>query len=191
MEIQVGNLKKIKNSEAKQVLTEGKFYDPSARNLIETFSSSKDFLAALIKDKFFKDAISFLSHGLPSRERVWWGCVCVRETLKEETNPLEVNALEASEKWVYAPSEKESLAAKSSSEKLEFKTPASWLAMATFWSQGNITPLVKTPDNLVENMISGAIMLAASILDPSKIEDNYQKFIFQGIDIANGGNGKN
>lgn len=191
---QVGNLQKIINADASEISVPLSFYEPVAKDLLLINKDSSTFLSLLIQKKFYRDAIIFLSHGLPKRESVWWGCVCVRQTLQKETSSHEIEALEAAEKWVYSLEEEEGLKAKTLSETLELKTPSSWVAMAAFWSQGNIAPKgvspVKTPDGLVAHAIAGAIMLAATIINPVTVDIPYEKFILYGLDIANGGNGK-
>lgn len=194
MQTSVGNLKKITSLDPKQILTGTTFYDPSVKNILAASKDSIGFLNSLIEKKFYKDAISFLSLGLPKRESVWWGCLCARQTIKEDTLPQETQAIEAAENWVYNPSDEEGFKAKELSEALEFKTPGSWVAIAAFWSQGSIAPRgaspIKTPEGLPAHAIAGAIMLAAALLNPSHIEATYEEFISQGIEIANGGNGK-
>ena len=70
----------------------------------------------------------------------------------------------------------------------------SWTAMAAFWSGDDISPIpqaVIPPDEkLYAKAVIGAVMLAATQGDASKVNENYQLFLQQGINIASGGDGR-
>ena len=37
-----------------------------------------DFVALLMAEALYPDAVRFIAHALPKREAVWWGWVCAR-----------------------------------------------------------------------------------------------------------------
>lgn len=187
-------LKKIKERTAEKIGQGLKFHSEDAKNLLTPVIKTDTYFNLLLEKKFYIDAIRFLAHGLPKREAVWWGCVCVRSTLDLKMLPEDLKAVEIAEKWVQSLSEEDRLSAKKIADSLELKTAASWVAMAAFWSQGSITPLntpvVWAPETLSAQAVAGAILLVAVIKNPDKADFVYENFLNRGVNIANGGNGE-
>lgn len=151
------------------------------------------FIKALMDNKRYEHAVAFLAHALPKRESVWWACVSARSVVAEGDGILDV-ALKSAEKWVYEPTEPNRRAAEKLAEKTKYKHPASWAAMAAFWSGSSITgedePPVPPPPFLFAHAVSGAITLAAVGTDPDAAPGRFELFIRQGLDIGQGGNGR-
>jgi hypothetical protein len=186
--------KKIKERTAAEVCHRVELEDQAAALLSEQ-QTPGEFLQVLIDRQLYADAIRFLSQALPNREATWWACLCARDALTEDSPPAALSALESAEKWVYKPTDQSRSATFALAEKATFNTPASWAAVAAFWSGGNISPypdaIVNPSPDLNGKAVAGAVMLAAVQGDASGIEARYQKFIRQGIDIARGGDGRN
>jgi len=49
---------------------------------------------------------------------------------------------------------------------------------------------VSTPEYLYAHAVAGSVSLAATSLEPEKLEETYKYFLSQGIDLAKGGNGR-
>lgn len=190
--IETGNLTKVAVDLAIKICNCYKI-DDSVKPCLDEKMSPSQFLELLLKNQFYPEAVRFLAHGLPKREAVWWAYVCAEQTEKEINQPEIKDALEATKAWVYQPNEETRRIAEKAAEKSELKSAASWAAMAAFWSSGSITPPTSPPvmanEYLTAQAVSGAVMLAASLYHPEKIQDNYRYFLKQGIHIANGGNG--
>lgn len=153
-----------------------------------------DYVAQLMSSKLWPDAIRFLSRALPKREATWWACLAVRSMVNEATPAQQIQALEAAEAWVYRPNEENRRLAYERAVAATFENPSSWAAMAAFWSGGSMTapdlPVVPPADNLTSKAATGAIMLSAVHGDPRKLEETYQLYLKQGLDIAAGGDGR-
>lgn len=186
--------KKVKASTATEVSVRVDLEDNAAALLGEQQTPS-EFLGLLIQQKFFPDAIRFLSQALPNREATWWACLCARDVLGDDPRPEVVSVLENTEKWVYKPNDEHRLTIFSLAEKATFDVPASWAGMAAFWSGGNISPYegatVQPAEDMNGKAVTGAVMLAAVSGDAAEIESRYQKYLGQGVDIACGGTGRN
>jgi hypothetical protein len=152
------------------------------------------FLRRLIDNALHADAIHFLARALPKRESTWWACLCARAVLGETPDPAILKALEAAERWVYQPSEDNRRLAFAAAQATQFDHPASWAAMAAFWSGGSMAPpevpVVPPADNLAGKAVAGAVLLAAVRAEPEKATEKYLRFLEQGIDIASGGDGR-
>lgn len=168
--------------------------EKEAEALLAPNYTPEQFLQALMAEKQYYSAVIFLAHALPKRESVWWACVCSKATVNDKTSKDNLDALKCAEQWVYNPTEENRRLAEKLAEKTEFVTPSSWSAMAAFWSGGSITgvdePPVPPAQYLYAHAVAGAVNLSATFDKLQKPEALYEKFLKQGIDIANGGNGE-
>lgn len=167
--------------------------DDDARALLQPAATPAQFLELLAREEMFPDAVRFLAHGLPRREGTWWACVCARLVVAPECPPADVKALEAAEKWVYEPTEKNRGGAMPAAEAAGFAGPGSWSAMAAFWSGGSIAPPDAPPvppgEFLCARAVSSAVILAAVQREPERAPAKYRLFLDRGLDIARGGSG--
>jgi len=186
-------LKKVLAVKAAEIAAPAKL-NAAAMAVLDPNFTPAAFLEELTRQGLHTDAIRFLAHALPKREAVWWACLCVRDTMAPETPPLSVVALQAAEKWVYTSNEENRREAMARAEADGFNTPASWAAVAAFWSGGSMAPpnvpVVLPGETLTAAAVSGAILLAAVQREPERALEKYQRFLEYGVDIANGGNGR-
>ncbi len=168
--------------------------EQEALSCLESDPGPVAFLNALLAQKLYSDAVRFLARALPKREAVWWACISARSALGAEPDPKLLKAVESAEAWVYKPTETHRRQANSAAETAAFDNPAAWAAMGAFWSEGSMAPeeapAVPPADNLTAKAVAGAVMLSCVLNEPEKSESKYQFFIEQGVDIANGGNGR-
>lgn len=168
--------------------------EKEAEKLLEPQLTPEQYLKLLMDDGQHYSAVLFLAHALPKRESVWWACVCTRATISPATTEDNLEALKLAEQWVYNPTEEFRRQAEKLAEKTEYRTPASWAAMAAFWSGGSITAIDEPPvppaAHLYASAVSGSVNLAATFDKNRDPEALYKQFLNQGIDIANGGNGE-
>jgi hypothetical protein len=184
---------KIKEVNA-HVIAQGIGLDEQATALLQDQSTTVDYLNQLIALKFYPDAVRFLAHALPKREATWWACLCARNTLTDKTPANEIKAIELGEAWVYKPTEDNRKPTLAAAEETEYKTAASWAAIAAFWSGDDISPVpqavIPPAEKLYAKAVIGAVMLAATQGEANKVNDKYLLFLQQGINIASGGDGR-
>lgn len=152
------------------------------------------FLALLMEHHQYADATRFLAHALPKRESVWWACLAARAGMGDRMTPEQAASLQAAEQWVFKPAEENRRPTFAAAEAAGLDNPASWAAVAAFWSSGSLAPagqpVIPPPDDLCAKAVAGAVMLAAVNEAPEKATNKYQAFLRQGIDIAKGGSGR-
>jgi len=184
---------KIKQANA-LAICQGLELDEQAAVLLQNNPTTADYLYQLIDLKLYPDAVRFLAHALPKREATWWACLCARKGLTDKTPVNEIKAIELAEAWVYKPTEDNRKLTLPAADATGYKTAASWAAIAAFWSGDDISPVpeaVIPPDEkLFAKAVVGAVMLAATQGEASQVNDNYQLFLQQGINIASGGDGR-
>lgn len=168
--------------------------ESEALALLDEDKSPVEFLNVLLDGHYYPDAVRFLARALPKREATWWACICARSILSDASPSAFINALQAAETWVYDPTDSHRRLAYQAAQATAFDNPAAWAGMAAFWSDGSMAPetapVVPPADYLTGRAVAGAVMLAAVLGQPERANQKYQFFIEQGIDIANGGNGK-
>jgi hypothetical protein len=165
-----------------------------ARALLGAKIAPGDFIERLCAAGLWADAVRFLAHALPKREAVWWACLAARAALGAGAPPPHAKAVEAAEAWVYQPTEEKRRAAMAAGDAAAKDSPARWAAIAAFWSGGSVTapdaPAVPPGEQLTAMAVAGAVQIAAVQREPARADEKYRLFIAQGLDIAQGGNGR-
>ncbi|ROS00049.1 hypothetical protein EDC56_2683 [Sinobacterium caligoides] len=151
-------------------------------------------IMSLLEGEHYLDAIKLISHGLPKREAVWWACIATRQSQTKETPPLHIKALLSAERWVQKPTEENRKLASKLAAESKYQSAASWAATAAYWSAGSIAPVgepdVPPPEHLYAHAVAGSVALAAAEGDEEGLKSRYVTLITQGIDLANGGQGR-
>ena len=185
--------KKIAATDARTAAARANLSPAGAAALDPALDASSS-IDVLMKGGLLMDAVRLLAHALPKREAVWWACLCTRDMLPADAEPAIAAAVQAAEGWVIAPSEEKRREAMTRAEAAGFRAPASWAAVAAFWSGGSMAPpnapVVPPGDGLTGAAVAGAILLAAVQTEPEKAPEKYRRFLDCGIDIADGGNGR-
>lgn len=188
--LEVGELKKIKLAPA-DICKLFKL-QTKAQTCLQPDIQSPAFVTALVQATCYLDVMRFFAYGLPKREAIWWSYLCATDTTPQ-TNKEDFAALVAVKKWVYTPNEDNRRETKPLAKTLNYKTAASWSAMAVFWSGGSLTPAGKPEvlpsEQLTAHAVAGAVLLAAVEKNPEQASEKYLLFLQRAIDIANGGNG--
>jgi len=139
-------------------------------------------------------AIMLLAHTLPPREAIWWACINVRAALGETPEPRQGAALSAAEDWVYHPDEDHRRACEAAAADAGNEGLGAICAIAVFFSGDTLSrpdlPKVPPPPGMVGNFVVAALNLAAVHRSPERAPERLARAVRQGIDIANGGNGR-
>jgi len=185
-------MEKIQTEYAKDLVKHFELEDDGQSIFNEKYKTA-EFLDLLMEKQYFMDAINLLSHSLPKREAVWWGCICAKKHQDSVNDDLYKKSIAAAEKWVYDPSEKNRRVAEFYAEKGQYETAASWVAAAAFWSGDSIMPegepVVAPADYLYSHAIRGCIITCVGMDDGTDVEERYKAYLSHGLNIANGGNG--
>jgi hypothetical protein len=157
-------------------------------------ASPAEYLNVLISGKKLEQAIQFFAFALPPREAVWWTCICARTVFPEPPPKPLLDAVDAAEAWVRKPTEELRRAAMARAQATDFQSPATWAAVAAFWSGGSLAPAdlpaVPAPPHLLGVAVAGAVTLAAVQTEPQRADQKRAHYLASAIDIANGGNGR-
>jgi hypothetical protein len=152
------------------------FHVPSdARKLLQEGMAPAAFVESLVANKHFVPAIDFLSHALPLREGVWWGCLCMQHACGNRLPAPEYAAARAAVQWVLQPTEESRAAAKAPAEAAGPATPAGALAISVTLSgfAGSRT-------------VANAVKLASIRSEPVEVAGVQKAFVQLGMEIAEG-----
>lgn len=182
---------KIPHQFAKDIMA---LYEPTAeaQEVLGDNMSPYDWLEQAVNSELYSDAVTFIAHGLPIRESIWWACNCASS--RDDWSTEENDAINAAKAWVYTPDETSRRYAEEMAKIAKLDTGAGWAAQAAFWSGGSMTsptdPIVPPPANLYAQAVAGCINLSAVLPDGAHAVERYKHYIEMGSDIANGGNGE-
>lgn len=177
---------KIESTDASEVCQKFKLSDKLSVELLKTYTLSEEFFGKLLENKLYIDAVKFLAHVLPKHETILWACTCLQQNeLLVSTNE---KILEDAKNWLKKPSESFRQVIGKSNNLSDFANPFTWLALAIFWSEGSLTgpeePVVVPGPTLTAQASSGAIMLAAVLMEPEAANIKYETYLKLGINIA-------
>ena len=147
--------------------------------LVHDGIAPREFVDALAVNRQYLAGIDFMAYGLPPREAIWWGCLCLQHASGSKLSELDKAACKAAVKWVLEPVEENRLAAKESAEKAGLGCPAGALAAACHQTED-------PPSCAPARLVTGAIKLASTKADPSRIVDTHRLFLELGIGVAEG-----
>lgn len=149
--------------------------------------TAEAFVDRLAAERLFLDAIHVLAHALPKRDAVAWAADCV-QSIGMSTKPEQSASLEAARRWAAEPSEENRRATQKAAEAAKTDTPAGCVAMAAFFSEGNLAPpeakvVIPPADDLTGRCAAGAVLLAGVLVQPESAPQRYAKFVEQGLKI--------
>jgi hypothetical protein len=143
----------------------------------------------LFQERHLTDAIDFLAHGLPKREAVWWGCLCLQSTWNVAALHTEHHlALRAAVRWALEPKEELRRAAEQPGNQVGVGMPSGCLALAVFESGESIQPadqpIVSPHPQATAQGVRNALHLLAAKLPATQVQSAYRQFVALGIGLA-------
>ncbi len=165
--------------------------DETIKENIQYDTSEVSILDYLLEHDELHAAVTFLLLGLPVREAVWCGYVCVDAHVSDNNDDTSEMLMNHIHHWVYTQEVDTPQYFKNLAQELGLKDPVAWLAMAAYWCVANISPPNEIKVTASHTMIVQAIVNALSITAKqcANTTQELKLFLRQGIHIAQGGNG--
>jgi hypothetical protein len=156
--------------------------------LLQAAIGPREFINGLAANRQYLAGIDFMAFGLPSREAIWWGCLCLQHATGDNLSESDKAACKAAVKWVLEPTEENRLAAKEPAEKAGQGCPAGALASACLLAEDpwGLPDPGRKPSFSTAKSVTGAIKLASTKADPSRIVDTHRLFLELAIGVADG-----
>ena len=160
------------------------FNQPSLRDEI----APREFVYRLVANRQYLAGIDFMAHGLPPRDAIWWGCLCLQHAYGNNLCESEKAACKAAIRWVLEPSEANCSAAKQLAGKTGHDSAAGLLAAASHQAgEASCQPDGDSKSSFAPaKSVARAIKLASTRADPSRIVDSHRLFLELGIGVAEG-----
>lgn len=161
----------------------------SARKLLREGMSPGDFIDALIKDGDCTSALEFLAYGLPPREAVWWGGLCLQHVFGEKLASNDRAAARAAILWVMQPTEPNRTAAAAPAQAAGALSAAGRLATAVAQfppntGQPNQPPI--PPPYAANASIFDAMKLMWAKEKPERMSSRQKQFVDLGMQCGKG-----
>ncbi len=170
-----------------EIVTAAKLSEGAKKLLAPELGPSR-FVNLLESRELFKDAVQFLSHGLPIEIAVKWACACSRELLPPALLDKSKEALESVEAWLYSPDDAARWRARRAADESDMSSPVDFVAMAVFLSGGSVTPpeapITAPPPFVASKMVAGSIQLAVLAHTPENAALRFRKTLQLSRDIA-------
>lgn len=157
-----------------QDVSRGLSLSPEAKALLKPEQTDLDYARALTAGRRYIDLVRYLAQFLPESSALWWGCLCVRHTLKD--SDVERGALHAVVRYVRQPSEQNRRACRECGQTATPETPAGCLAMAAAAGERGSAHTGR--------MIAAAVFLSAS-RSPS-MDQAIRQYGIIGLDVHAG-----
>ncbi len=166
------------------------YLDKAALDLLRPGMSPRAFVDALVEKGQFLAGIDFMAHVLPSREAIWWGCLCLHHTCGSKLEPWERRAYRLTVQWVLQPDETNREATKQPALVLGPASAAGCLAAAANQTGGSIGPPdgpPMPPSPLAPNKaVAIAVKVASTKVDAPEIQPTQRSLIGLGMAVAEG-----
>lgn len=164
--------------------------EPDNAQLASADKTTQQFVELLTAQEKFIDAVRVLAFAMGKLTVIEWSLQCVQMAVGDGMSKVDAKALEIVQKWLGDRTEQLRRDAYAAALEAEHSTPASWVAMAAFWSEGSMGPPPPAPPlapgpTQCAHAATGAILLAAVIRQPEKAPDRYREFIRMGLELAN------
>lgn len=164
-------------------------FDPAVLALAGEGANPKAFLAALVENDLYADAVRLLAYALPKRESVFWAVRCVEDVLVEQ-QAADVAALSAARAWVREDNEENRRAAGEAAAATQLNTAAGMTAQSAFWSGGSIAPAdvpdVPPGEVMTARGVASTVLMAAFEDATKDPQDLLRQFVQYGTQVADG-----
>ncbi len=161
-----------------------------ARRELRRGMSPREFLDALLANQQYTPGIDFISHALPAREAIWWGCLCLQYAFGANLTDVDRSACRVAVLWICQPDEERRKAAKAPADAVGSQSAAGRLATAVLLTGGSLAPPnlpVKPPSPYAPSKaVATSVKLASLHGDKAKLAFRQKSFVELGIGVAEG-----
>ncbi|UUO06643.1 hypothetical protein M4951_25280 [Blastopirellula sp. J2-11] len=161
-----------------------------AQQLLEREPQAPRFFKALVDSELYDDALQFAAACLAAPDRVWWGLLCIWESLRPVAHPDEELLLENIVAYLRAPQEDLRWRIRAYSRTKGISPPLKMLAQALFHSGESITPAngpqLKPKPQVPVALISTAAKSAATLCRSRGGVDMRPEFLRLAMEVSRG-----
>jgi len=164
------------------------------RGLLAPNLTPGQFIALLISQELYADAIRFTAFDFSNREAVWWGALCLWEACRsgvdQPKTPPSDPVFQSLIAWLQKPSEDNRRTVETAGREAGITTPRGQLAMAAFFTEGSMSlpgqPEVKPEPWFTSKNVASVVLAASKTGRPSKVEESQRRFLVLAAELAKG-----
>ena len=178
---------------AVEVARECPLSDEARLVLTPQFTPGK-YLAILIGRKMYADAVRFTAFSLPKREAIWWAALCLWDACRVDQGEALPPATDAVFRtvvaWLQDPCEGNRRAVEAAGREAGAASPFGQLAMAVFFSGGNVSvpdqPKVEPKPTTTAKAIASVVLAASKTKKPPNAVAAQQAFLVLAAELTKG-----
>ncbi len=152
------------------------------------------YVATLIGQKQFADAVRFTAFNLPRREAIWWAALCLWDACRvgeDEKLPMAVDGVfRTLVAWLQEPSEANRRAVEAAGRETGSASPYGQLATAAFFSGGNVSlpdqPEVEPKPSSTAKAAASVVLAASKMKKPPNAVAAQQAYLVLAADLTKG-----
>lgn len=134
-----------------------------------------------------EEAVTFMAQLFVRRVAIWWGHECLRH-LERLLDPLDLEMMALCAAWVATPDEAHRRHVADMAERCATRSPGVWLAMATGWTGGSMSPaespVVAPPRFLTGRGVNAAVLSALARAPRTERQEVLETFIAMAHDLV-------
>lgn len=169
---------KVPEEKAKVIASRTQLPD-AAIPLLRDEMKPADYIETLLSHKQYVAGIDFMANALPTREAVWWACLCIQYAFGESLAGKDRDACRAATAWVLQPTAENQVVARAPGDAAGPASAAGAAALAASiaGATGSFTSA---------KAVANSVKLSSIRCDPAKIADTQRLLIGLAIGIAEG-----
>ncbi len=178
---------------ARQLCREGRIkLGREAQTLLDDELTPQAYFQRLLAADHLPEARRVLAQSLPKQRALWWACLCAQDAYGNAMPTPVAEAIEGVLRFIQSPTE----AHRREAERIGRSFPSSrleaCLAMAAFFSEGNISlphlPPVYPRPYVTGRLVGVCVYLASVIRSPARYKAHLRQYLEIGTQIARGEN---
>ncbi len=178
---------------ARQLCREGHIkLGREAEAILDDELTPQAFFKRLLSSGHLAEARRVLALSLPKRRALWWACLCTQDAYENSMPPQVAESVEAVVRFIGNPSETHRRDAERVGRCLPSSRLEACLAMAAFFSEGNISlphlPPVYPRPYVTGRLVGVCVYLASVTRSPGQYKAHLRQYLEIGTQIARGEN---
>jgi hypothetical protein len=177
---------------ARQVAENCPLSDEATSRLTSEVPPGK-YVAMLIANQLYADAIRFTAFSFTKREAVWWGMLCLWEADRTDPDAVSAAAHQSYQSllaWLQDPSEANRRAVEAAGRLAGITTPHGQLAMAAFFSEGSMSlpdqPEVEPSPWLTAKNVASVVLAASKQGTAAQIAESQRRYLVLAAELTTG-----
>jgi hypothetical protein len=161
---------------------------PEGEALLRPGLTAKEYFRLLMANNEVLDANRVLAHAMPKRHALWWGLLCVWDSLQPKAPENVAEVLSSVARFVAEPGEQQRRTVEELAGLVRADSSSYCLAMGAFLSGGSMSlphlPTVLPKPFLTGRLVGVAVYLASVAHWPHKYKERLRNYLTLGLEVV-------